>query len=105
MATESHFPIIDPQGGLRQLAIIRSKGEVQFVTISKFARRSRCVYTMVRARQFELRFVAGVVRRVGWDVELLDYVSSEAGMVLWKSHRSKEGLKVSLAAWRNSVVI
>jgi hypothetical protein len=36
MAIESHFPIIDPQRDLRQLAIIRSNGEVQFVTISKF---------------------------------------------------------------------
>jgi hypothetical protein len=85
MAIESHFPIIEPQGRLRQLAIIRSNGEVQFMTISKFARRSYCVYTMVRARQFELRFVAAVVHLVGWDTELLDYVSSEAGMVLWRA--------------------
>jgi hypothetical protein len=59
---------------------------------------------MVRARQFELRFIVAVVHLVGWDIELLSYVSSETGMVLWQVS-PKEGLKVSLAAWRNSVVI
>ena len=40
------------------------------------------VCPLVRASQFELRFVATAIHYAGWDRESSDYVFSEAGMIL-----------------------
>ena len=37
---------------------------------------------VVRATEFELRFVATAIHHAGWDREPSDYVFSEAGMIL-----------------------
>jgi hypothetical protein len=62
---------------------------------------------LVRASEFELRFVATAIHYAGWDRESSDYVFSEAGMILSGSltEARREGLNASQAAWRSSVVI
>ncbi len=40
-----------------------------------------CVGLVMRAAEFELRFVATAIHHAGWDRESLDYVFVEAGMI------------------------